>query len=291
MFNNNQLNIQTRIAQAIASGQRVRLISDFDGALSPFTDQPDQAYFDPEAEKGFFDLVARDEVEGAILTGREVAFMTGITNGEVDIIGSHGVEYLGTDGTQRAHQFSDVEQELIQSVKDCIRSLAAHNEGKIAVELEKSGCVSAKTDDINLLQAARDIISQGVAAQENHLRTFVMALESDQEVEMRPNEDVFGKGYGIDNFIQPAPDDLVIFIGDSFKAESGTDVSAAVNVRARGDNGIVIRVDNGRVTAEDISEDATPHVTYDSPAHLGMALQQINHIVLSMQRTPSYDLM
>lgn len=90
------------------STDKIALLLDFDGTLSPITTHPNFAVMEPESEKILYKLATHPNVFLAIISGRgpqDVQSKVGIEN--ITYAGNHGLEIFYANGNKYHHELSD----------------------------------------------------------------------------------------------------------------------------------------------------------------------------------------
>ncbi len=263
---------------AVNEHKKVYIITDLDGTLFPFAPNPDDVQLDPKCGQGLKALQAVENLEITALTGRFILRAKEMLSdaGDIDIVGSHGVELLKKDGQIERYAFSPEQETQVQGFKNGIRDLESRfKQYGLVVELDKHGSagvnVASMDPDLGktVLEEAKTLL-QGYESE-----SFKIAQEGPNEIEIRPHG--FGKDFGITNFIKPEKDATIFFLCDSL-GPHGTDTAAAIilNDKSQFDNGHVIMVMNGRNKVPESGSSYAPFAVFDSQAHLGEALVKIS---------------
>jgi trehalose 6-phosphate phosphatase len=107
----------TAVIQALITNEHSGLVMDFDGVLSPITDDPGASELLPGTEEILASLAARLSVV-ALLSGRPAAFLAArATIPGVELHGSYGLEHVTEDGLQvvpEARQWMTAVEEATQ---------------------------------------------------------------------------------------------------------------------------------------------------------------------------------
>ena len=236
------------LVSAVKEGKEVHIITDLDGTLFPFAPNPDDVQLDPKCGQGLKALQSIKKLQITALTGRFILRAKEMLAdaGDIDIVGSHGVELLRKEGQIERYAFSPEQEAQVQGFKEGIHDLESrYKQYGLVVELDKHGSagvnVASMDPDLGqtVLEEAKTLL-QGYESE-----SFKIAQEGPNEIEIRPHG--FGKDFGITNFIKPEKDATIFFLCDSL-GPHGTDTAAAVilNDKSQFDNGHVIMVMNGR---------------------------------------------
>ncbi len=268
------------IANAISNHQKVQLIFDFDGTLFPFCDDPTQVKIDECCKQALLSLSREQNVRIFGLTGRDLVSAQSMMAGvDIDIVGSHGAEFLTKDRKIERYPFTDAQLGHIQDAQERVHVL----KGKfpqLHIEVNKYGSVGVNLSNYVGQDDIRDAVFSAIEGYKNEF--FSIAYEGRKgtdlgwEIELRPKEDVCGKHIGINHFIRPDKDALTVFCGDSF-GEHGTDTPAAILINNKQEfaNGIVVMVMNGRNTVPKDGSPQSPAYIMKSPAELGLQLSKV----------------
>lgn len=101
-----------------ASGSRLALLFDYDGALTEFAETPDRARLAPETSRAIEDLVARPGVIVGVISGRELGELK-------QMVGIPGLFYAGTCGLELEFRDRTVTHPLVQHSLRLLAEVAA----------------------------------------------------------------------------------------------------------------------------------------------------------------------
>lgn len=92
----------------LKKGDRLALLLDYDGTLSPLADHPDNTVMEPESEAALHRLAANTNVFLAIISGRAPAdARKKVAMSNITYAGNHGLEIHYPNGTKWQYQVSD----------------------------------------------------------------------------------------------------------------------------------------------------------------------------------------
>lgn len=200
--------------EKLLKSQRVNLMLDFDGTLSPIVSHPQQAILPAETKETLGKLVANEKISISVISGRDLKnlksriYLTGI-----DYFGNYGLEYEDSDGRTKpdeADKFIDsmskflgemrpklkgfkgtaledkkytlsihyrnmAKQFLPQLKKEISNTLAAHPKLQLA-EGKKVFEIFAKD-----FQPKEKIVEKLISANKNHLSIYIGDDTSDEK--------------------------------------------------------------------------------------------------------------
>jgi trehalose-phosphatase len=236
------------------TGSPLAIFLDIDGTLAPIAPRPDAARVPPETLVVVADLTHMRDVHVAVVTGRSVVDARRLVPlDHVGVIGNHGFEILGDDGTMiitpAAHAFRDA----LTAASARLMELERRYPG-VVVE-DKTWTISA-----HYRLAPRDVVPEVVRQVRAIAAAFGLQTTSGKEVlELRPPIQV-NKGTAVVELARRLDaldsDAASIYIGDD-----RTDEDAFVALRAEARHAVTVRV--GRPSA---GEESGAEFYVDSPA-------------------------
>jgi trehalose-phosphatase len=252
------------------TGSPLAIFLDIDGTLAPIAPRPDAARVPPETLVVVADLTHMRHVHVAVVTGRSVADARRLVPlDHVAVIGNHGFEILGDDGTMiitpEAHAFRDALMAASARLMDLERRCPG-----VVVE-DKTWTISA-----HYRLAPRGLVPEIVRQVSAIGAELGLQTTSGKEVlELRPPVQV-NKGTAVVELARRLDavdrDAASIYIGDD-----RTDEDAFVALRAEAKHAVTVRV--GRPSQ---GEDSGAEFYVDSPA----AASQFLIEVVALRRLP-----
>ena len=122
----------TEVMQALMTHEDAGLVMDFDGVLSPITDDPSASELLPGTEEVLAELATKLSVV-ALLSGRPVEFLAArACVPGVELHGSYGLEHLGADGITVVPGA----RPWMTAVEEATRTLHRHLDGAEGVQVE-----------------------------------------------------------------------------------------------------------------------------------------------------------
>lgn len=199
----------------LATAPNLLVVSDFDGTLAPFVDDPARARMLPRAKSALQVLSQAPGVQVAILSGRAVASLRKVgAEGENWILsGSHGAELVGIEGEQPSLPHLDASEARRLGRLERRLNRVFGNEPGVRLESKPFG-VAVHTRQVKNADRSEEVLA---AASE---------LAGELGIELRKGKEVrefsvrrSDKGASLEQIRRHFPDSPVLFLGDDVTDE------------------------------------------------------------------------
>ena len=130
------LNIRPSVSARLRNAQKVLLLSDFDGTLTPIVERPELAVLAPEVRQTLLDLAGHEKFILGVVSGRSLRDLqdkVGVPG--VIYAGNHGLELSGP-GLEYVHPNADGMRQIQTEVFEILKNELGHFPG---VVLENKG--------------------------------------------------------------------------------------------------------------------------------------------------------
>jgi trehalose 6-phosphate phosphatase len=190
---------------------RLVLLLDFDGTLAPIVDRPELAAMHPRSRLAIERLLARDDVEVAIVSGRGLADARALARLEkILYAGNHGMEIEGPD-VRQVHPEAAAARPVLEAVASRLRQRLADVDGAIVEDkgLTLSVHYRLVTEDGRF--RVRQEVEAATAGEER-----IRVTEGKMVLEIRPRVD-WHKGRAVEfilDRLRPPGDAPVLYVGD-----------------------------------------------------------------------------
>lgn len=213
---------------------RLILLLDFDGTLAPIVDRPELARLPDGTRELLEALLARPDVDAAIVSGRGMADARERAGLEgLPYAGNHGMEIEGP-GVSRVHPEAAAARPALESVRARLVRELAGVEGALVEDKGLTLSVHYRLVSRDRVPAVREAVRAAAGSAGDALQV----TEGKEVLEVRPRVE-WDKGRAVEfllDHFSPAPGVPVLYIGDDTTDE---DAFAALRRRGQGE-GIVI---------------------------------------------------
>lgn len=239
---------QTDVRQRLRQARRLLVCLDFDGTLAHIADDRDAPEPTPANRQALADLVTRDDVDIAVVSGRaldDVRSRVGID--AIDYAGNHGLELL-VDGERSTHPLAAARLPALRRVRDELESRLAPLDG---CEVEDKR--------LTLTIHTRLATPADAALARKRTQTVVDAVAGD-DIRIEPGKQVLellpaiptGKDLAVRLLRATTHDALPVYVGDDTADEAA--------FRAVAPEGVSIHVGDGVDTDADYRLDGPTDV-------------------------------
>nr|MDD3013800.1 trehalose-phosphatase [Candidatus Gastranaerophilales bacterium] len=144
----------------VKNGDKVLLMFDYDGTLTPIVDKPDLAKLDPEVKTALETIADATFVKVAIISGRNISVLkklSGLTSKDISLFGLHGGEAL-IDG-KICDYSSKAKKIKIQQICKILKNELELFNGIIIENKEYSVSVHYRLAEENTVEKILEIVS------------------------------------------------------------------------------------------------------------------------------------
>ncbi len=224
------LSVWPSVAGRLSSAQRVLLLLDYDGTLSPIAPRPELSKIPPETTAALTGLAADRRFVLGIVSGRglrDVRDRVGIPN--IIYAGNHGLEITGA-GEPFIHPRAAMLRPALNRISAELESVLSDIAGVIVENKDLSLSVHYRLAEEAIVpqveQLFNEVVSQA-AAEDFRITRGKMVFE------VRPNV-TWGKGHAIAKLMADCEKDcgeaaLPVFFGDDLTDEDGFEAVQATN--------------------------------------------------------------
>ncbi|MEI7474533.1 MAG: trehalose-phosphatase [bacterium] len=248
------------IESKIKYKEKILLMFDYDGTLTPIVDKPELAVLDKKVKNSLEKIASTDFINVSIITGRQVIVikeLSGINSDNVNIYGLHGGEMkLGTEIINNTFSLKNNNLELFKnSLKEKL-----NNYNGIFIE-DKEYTISLHYRLANEKDSLTAVELFKTQADFYNLHEDFRYQNGKKVIEILPKK--FSKNNAVASQIANCPEYFPVFFGDDL-----TDISAFEEVKRH--NGMAIGVGNIEFSGID---------DYIEVEELGLFIQRINTII------------
>jgi len=239
------MNITEEISKKINNREKVLLMFDYDGTLTPIVEKPELAILDNKTKKALEAIAENDLIKIAIISGRDIETLkqlSGITSMHIILFGLHGGQ------TQVEGEIHDYSSET-QKNKICEISKTLEKELTVykGIILENKGLSVAVHYRLAENNAVEDIL--------RIVKDIFNFYNSHNEFILQPGKKVleilpagFSKDKAVNHLISFFPDCFPVYFGDDI-----TDISAIKETINHNGSGILVG-DNNSLPANTVGQ-------------------------------------